>query len=88
MDLPRTVLLIFLIIFLLASPDGRRATPSQQRQLPKLTLAEEYALDLLGRTHYGDFDVAKGKWMNVTGLRLDDGYAWELLPDVQARARE
>ena len=88
MDLARIVLLIFLIIFMLASPDGQRTSPSQQRQLAAITKAEWNALDLLRRTQYGDFDVTNGKWMNVTGLRPDDGYAWNLLPAVQARARE
>ena len=70
---------------MLASPDGRKATLNQHSQLTRTINAENDALELLGRAKYGDFDPTNGKWMNVTGLRPEDGYAWELLPKVKAR---
>ena len=37
-------------------------------------------------SQFGDFNVEEDKWVNVTGLRKEDGYAWDLLPEVKARA--
>lgn len=88
MDTPRIVLLIFLLLFLFASPDDRGPSASQQRELEYLLTQERRALDLLNSTSYGDFDPSQGRWINVTGLRQKDNYAWDLLPRVQERARE
>jgi transmembrane E3 ubiquitin-protein ligase len=88
MDAPRIVLLIFLLLFLFASPDTQRPSLSQQRELEHLLADERQALDLLNSTQYGDFDAPEGCWINVTGLRQDDKYAWDLLPRVQERARK
>lgn len=87
MDAPRIVLLIFLLLFLFASPDNQRPSISQQRELEYLLADEQQALDLLNSTQYGDFDATEGRWINVTGLRQDDNYAWDLLPRIQERAR-
>lgn len=88
MDTPRIVLLIFLLLFLFASPDTQRPSTSQQRELEHLLTEERQALDLLNSTNYGGFDATQRRWINVTGLRQDDNYAWDLLPRVQERARE
>lgn len=88
MDTPRIILLIFLLLFLFASPDNQRPTASQQQELEYLLTQERQALDLLNGTSYGDFDASQGRWINVTGLRQNDNYAWDLLPHVQERARE
>ena len=88
MDTPRIVLLIFLLLFLFASPDTQTPSASQQRELEYLLTQERQALDLLNSTNYGDFDATQGRWINVTGLRQNDNYAWDLLPRVQERARE
>ncbi|KAL8946194.1 MAG: hypothetical protein Q9222_007379 [Ikaeria aurantiellina] len=88
MDAPRLLVLIFLLLFLYASPDTQNPSPSQQRHLDKLVAQEQHALNLLGVARYGDLSVAEKKWINVTGLRKSDGYSWDLLPDIQERARQ
>lgn len=88
MDAPRIILLIFFLLFLFASPDNQRPTASQQQELEYLLTQERQALDLLNSTSYGDFDATQGRWINVTGLRQNDSYAWDLLPRVQERVRE
>ena len=88
MDTPRVVLLVFLLIFLFVSPDTQAPTPSQQHDLQGLIVQERYAVNLLAISHYGDLDAEHDKWINQTGLRKEDGYAWGLLPRVQERARE
>ena len=85
MDAPRVVLVIFLLLFLFASPDTQIPSPSQQRELEYLVIEERHALDLLNASHYGDLDAGRNRWINVTGLRKEDGYAWDLLPKVQER---
>lgn len=88
MDTPRVVLLVFLLVFLFFAPDRQQSSPTQLLELQQLLLEERYALDSLNGSQYGDFDVANNKWVNMTGLRKIDGYAWDLLPQVQARAGE
>ena len=88
METPRVVLLVFILIFLFVSPETRSTSVSQQYELDQLIAEEQYAVDLLNRSHYGDFNAEKNRWINMTGFREEDGYAWELLPKVQARAWE
>ncbi|KAL9583883.1 MAG: hypothetical protein Q9212_002447 [Teloschistes hypoglaucus] len=88
MDAPRLLVLIFLLLILFASPETRTLSPAQQRELDHLLLRERYALSLLNTSQYVDLDTARDRWINATGLRKHDGYAWHLLPRVQERARQ
>ncbi|MCJ1411263.1 hypothetical protein MMC19_005351 [Ptychographa xylographoides] len=88
MDAPRAVLLVFLLLFLLISPDTQRSTPHQQLQVKQILEAERQAIDSLNSSHYGDLNVTENRWLNLTGLRQADGYLWNILPKVQARARD
>lgn len=88
MDAPRAVLLIFLILFLIITPDTQHTTPHQQREVRHVLANQRGAIDILNATRYGDFDPINNHGMNVTGLSLEDGYAWVLLPEVHSRARE
>ncbi|MCJ1336429.1 hypothetical protein MMC09_001705 [Bachmanniomyces sp. S44760] len=88
MDAPRAVLIVFLLIFIFVSPDTRPPTPVQQFNLRQLVVEERQAVDLLNSSSYGDLEPGRDQWINVTGLRENDGYAWDLLSKVQERARE
>ena len=88
MDTPRAVLLLFVILFIFLSPESQQPTLSQQREIGHLISDERHALSVLNESRYGDLDAAGDKWLNVTGLRAEDGYVWEALPKVQERARE
>ncbi|KAL8966694.1 MAG: hypothetical protein Q9183_003252, partial [Haloplaca sp. 2 TL-2023] len=88
MDAPRIVVLVFLLLILWASPETKTVSPSQQRQLDRLLVQERRDLALLQISSYGDLDAGQDKWINVTGLRKQDGYAWNLLPKVRERARQ
>ena len=88
METPRLVFLIIILIFLFVSPETRPPSFSQEYVLQQHIAEERYAVDLLNSSHHGDLDVEKYRWINVTGFREEDGYAWELLPSVQERARE
>ncbi|MCJ1288657.1 hypothetical protein MMC34_000185 [Xylographa carneopallida] len=88
MDAARGALFVFLMIVLILTPDTQRSTPHQQLEIRNILDNERHAIDILNTTKYGDFEPAQDRWLNVTGLRQEDGYAWDLLPKVQARARE
>ncbi|KAI4190710.1 MAG: hypothetical protein LQ346_004872 [Caloplaca aetnensis] len=88
MDAPRLLVLIFILLILFASPDTQTPSPSQRRELDHLVIQERHDLDLLGHSWYGDLNVEEEKWINVTGSRKQDGYAWHLLDEVQERARQ
>ena len=88
MESSRIVLIVFLILFIILSPDGERTNPDQLREVRTLLQQLHGVAATLNGTHAGDFDPNQGRWLNATGLRSGDGYAWELLPAVQGRARK
>lgn len=88
MDTPRVALVIFLLLFLFISPDSQAPSLSQQHDISHSILEERQALDILNTSSYGGLDAANNRWLNVTGLRQEDGYAWDLLPEVQKKAKE
>ena len=88
MDTPRIALVVFLLLFLFISPDSQAPSLAQQHDVGHSILQERQALDLLNTSSYGGFDATNSRWLNVTGLRQDDGYAWNLLPEVQKGAKE
>ena len=85
---PRMVLVILLLLFLFLSPDSQAPSLSQQRELDYSILDERHSLDVLNTSAYNGFDTANNRWLNITGLRRGDGYAWDVLPKVQQRARD
>ena len=85
---PRMVLVVFLLLFLFLSPDSQAPSLSQQRELDYSIQNERHALDVLNSSAYNGFDTKNNRWLNVTGLRQGDGYAWDVLPNVQHRARD
>ncbi|KAL8730341.1 MAG: hypothetical protein Q9166_004106 [cf. Caloplaca sp. 2 TL-2023] len=82
----RRRILVLLILF--ASPHTQTPSPSQRSEINHQVAQEHHALRLLNTSSYGDFNAGEDRWINVTGLRKGDGYAWDLLPKVQERARE
>ncbi|KAL2052113.1 hypothetical protein ABVK25_007555 [Lepraria finkii] len=85
---PRMVLVVLLLLFLFLSPDSQAPSLSQQRELDYSILDERHSLDVLNTFAYNEFDTANNRWLNVTGLRRGDGYAWDMLLKVQQRARD
>ena len=87
-DGPRALLLAVFLFFLFLSPDTRNASPSRQRDFDEQVASERLALKVLNESSYTGFDTANDRWLNLTGLRKNDGYAWDLLPKVQERVKE
>ncbi|KAI4149400.1 MAG: hypothetical protein LQ340_004647 [Diploschistes diacapsis] len=88
MEGPRVVLVLFLLMVLLSSPGTQRPSQSQQRALQTIVEEGRQGWSILNQTQQGDFNSSQNSWLNITGLRAEDGYAWDLLPQVQAKARE
>ena len=88
MDASRVALVVFLLLFLFLSPDSQTPSLSQQRDLGHSIFEERQALSLLNTSSYGGLNATSNRWLNITGLRQNDGYAWDLLLNVQERARE
>ncbi|MCJ1275042.1 hypothetical protein MMC21_002842 [Puttea exsequens] len=88
MDYPRLALVMFLLLFLFFSPDAQAPSISQQRELDNSISNERTTLDVLNASNYGALDTQHNRWLNLTGLRHGDGYAWDALPRVKDRAKE
>lgn len=88
METPKVALaIIVLIFFLFGLPDVE--TPRSQGEKGDLSqVAKQQAIELLSNTEYGGLDVENHLWINITGLRQNDGYAWDLLPLVKQRVVE
>lgn len=83
MDSPRGILLFILLLFLLLAPDPQQFNLRRHQDSTRTLETEKYGLELLANSRYGDFDPDGGKWLNITGLREEDGFAWEALKSVQ-----
>lgn len=88
METPKVALAIIVIIFFLFGLPDVEPPQSQGGKGDLSQIAKQQAIELLNDTVYGALDVEKHLWINITGLRQSDGYAWELLPLVKQRAVE
>lgn len=83
---PRSFLFFIILLLLINSPEPQQQSFSTRSRYDELIQREWDQLDVLNRTRYGDFDINRKKWLNVSGCRADDGFAWDLLPNVRAKA--
>ncbi len=85
----RVIFIVVLLLFLLFSPDPQSPSLGQRFELDQILGRERAALAVLSSSQYGDFDALNGtRNLNLTGLRSEYGYAWELLDRVKERVRE
>lgn len=87
-DAPRIVIVVVLLLFLFLSPDTRTPSVSQQLELEAQIRSERHALDVLVSSSFGDLDPVDHKTLNLTGFNRDANLAWNVLPEVQRRAKE
>ena len=83
---PKIAVVILVLLFLLWSADHRKPLHEDHETELAIGLAKE-SLKILKQSHYGAFNTTSNDWLNLTGLRQSDGYAWDLLPKVQDRAK-
>ncbi|KAE8358302.1 hypothetical protein BDV27DRAFT_137926 [Aspergillus caelatus] len=78
----------FLVVFyLLLSSQSHPPLISQDRERQREIAREKDALHLLNESKYGDFNPPADRWLPFPGVRKNDSYAWEILSEVQDRAR-
>lgn len=83
---PRSFLFFIILLLLINSPEPQQQSFNTRTRYDELIQREYDQLDVLNRTHYGDFNTGRKKWLNVSGCRDEDGFAWDMLPSVQAKA--
>lgn len=83
---PRQFLFIIVLLLLINSPEPQQQAFTTRSRFDETVTREWDELEILNRTRYGDFDARKDKWLNITGLRDEDGFAWDLLDPVRQRA--
>lgn len=88
MEGPRVFLFLVLLFLFFASPNTSPPSLAQQYQLDQIIEEERYNVGLLNSSTHGDFDPSAHRWLNLTGFRHNDSYAWDLLPHVKSKARE
>ena len=88
----RLPVLLIIIFILWAFPDPAPAplTPGTSvHNTFESTLARELKqLHVVNNTGYGAFAPKEGKWVNITGLEEEDGFAWDVLESVKGRVRQ
>ncbi len=84
---PRVISLIIIIILLWSFPESPHPIGAKP-QIEQAVSDELAALDLVNNSHYNDFSYPNNPWLNLTGLRQEDGLAWDQLERVKWRARE
>ncbi|KAE9963551.1 hypothetical protein EG328_011317 [Venturia inaequalis] len=89
---PRAIIITILVIFFLLIPESPPSSAiggaGGDHQLDQAVAQERAALELLNRTIYGQFDPPNNRWLNITGLQEEDGFAWAALDAVKARVKQ
>ncbi|EKG20431.1 hypothetical protein MPH_02277 [Macrophomina phaseolina MS6] len=85
---PPFLFLLVILLFLYLSPDS--PPPVASRKLERVVDRERAALETLNNSTFGDLQVggADERWLNLTGLKKEHGFHWELLDHVRDRARD
>ncbi|KAF9885110.1 hypothetical protein FE257_000750 [Aspergillus nanangensis] len=87
MDNRGSFFFLLIVFYLLLSSQSHAPLIVQDREHQRELARERNALRLLNESKYGDFDPPADQWLPFPGVRKNDSYAWNLLPDVQGRAR-
>ncbi|KAL4888721.1 hypothetical protein BDV59DRAFT_187957 [Aspergillus ambiguus] len=87
MDHRGSFFFLLLVFYLLLSSQSHAPLIVQDREHQRELARERNALRMLNESKYGDFDPPTDRWLPFSGVRKNDSYAWNLLPDVQDRVR-
>ena len=88
MDSRRVFFFCLLMFILFTTPDSHSSSHLPERERQKQLAEEQRSLALLNATQYGDFNATADRWLPLAGLTSTDGFAWDMLPVVQDRARD
>ncbi|KAF2470107.1 uncharacterized protein BDR25DRAFT_304071 [Lindgomyces ingoldianus] len=85
---PKSFLFFIILLLLINSPEPQQQSFTSRSRYDEIIVHEWNELEVVNRTRYGDFDASKDKWLNITGLKDEDGFAWDLLGPVQERVKD
>ncbi|KAF2867632.1 hypothetical protein BDV95DRAFT_502319 [Massariosphaeria phaeospora] len=85
---PRNFIFLIILFLLINSPEPQQQAFNTRSHYDEIIEREWNALDILNRTRYGDFDPGRNRWLNISGLKDEDGFAWDLLEPVRRKAQE
>jgi hypothetical protein len=85
---PRSFLFFIILLLLINSPEPQQPTFNARARYEELVQREYDQLGILNTTKHGDLDTKNAKWLNITGLRKEDAFAWDLLEPVKAKAKQ
>lgn len=85
---PRQFLFFIILLLLINSPEPQNPGFNTRSRYDEVIEREWEQLNILNTTKWGDFDAKEGKWLNITGLREQDAFTWDVLGGVKSRARE
>ncbi|KAJ4366687.1 mitofusin [Ascochyta clinopodiicola] len=83
---PRSFLFFIILLLIINSPEPQQPSYNTRTRYDELIQREWDQLDVLNRTRWGDFNVGRKKWLNISGLRDEDGFGWDMLSGVQEKA--
>lgn len=88
MEAPPVAVLVFFLLFFILSPGAQGPLPSQPDEA-KLQVAKYWqALYALQNSTHGDFSPKRDHWLNATGFRRNEGYAWDVLDEAKRTAHQ
>lgn len=87
---PRAIAFTIIVLLLLYYSNTQPSSSGRQKQIQVVVGQQRAALHVLNASVYEDFQsetVVQDKWLNLTGFRELDNYAWRLLPEVRKGSR-
>jgi hypothetical protein len=79
--------ILFLLIIVNDSVVTQLSQIAPSPSVNRAVQAEHDGLRTLFNSSFGAFDPAKKRWLNLSGLRGDEGFEWGALDQVRARAK-
>lgn len=88
MEAPPVAVLVFFLLFFILSPGAQGPALNQHDEL-KLQAAKQWqALRAVQDSTHDGFAPNQDLWLNATGFRKEDAYAWDILPEAKRIARQ
>ena len=85
---PRAAVALLIIFLLWNFPDPPVSPIGSSHHRDGIIDRELEYLRALNTSNYGDLEPSNGRRLNITGLKKEEGFAWEALGQVKSRARQ